>query len=1153
MERFKIYKASAGSGKTYTLVRHYIETAIAVGSDVETRFSHILAITFTNKAANGMKERIMKRLYDIVTGDEESIPFVEEIADHLSLTADEVVARCSRLQTAILHNYSNFAVSTIDSFVLRLARTFAYEFHLPLNFDVMLEDKDLMISCVDELLSQAGHEGMEELTKVLCAYIENRMEDGKSYNVERQLVELAKEILKEETPKYLSQLTRLHFNDFLTLHRRLADDNRQVERQLKAHAVAIVDACKEEGLGVDDFPYKASGAFGYFLRFAHGDMQGINSPSRRAADCAAKGVFYAKSAPQNTRERIEKVTPLIISHYEAMQQIIEKERLSYNGRIQILANLYGLALLNRIGVIKSDYYAENESVHISEFNKCISDMIADEPAPFIYERVGSRYFCYLIDEFQDTSRMQFHNFYPLIDEAVSHGGAAGKGYVSLVVGDTKQAIYRFRQGDVRQFVRLPQVQLDEEHTVTIPDAVVEHLKCNYRTRGNVVEFNNRFFEWAVRNHFADNPELQQVYLGNETGRVELVQQAVKSGGWVSIRFVAPKQFNEQILAAIRHQVDDLHYKYGDILVLARDNATLVEISNYLSDNIQDPTFRLETSESFILSNSKVVLLLKEALTYLNDNKDRVAALQVLLLLDEIRGHNGSDADRLWRLRQCQYDLEAFFRDGNADNGSTANGNAANESTVNGNAANEIDANEYTTKENTANGVSETAPSEGIVFPVGKLRALSLYDCCEELLRGFGLQGRENGYVAAFLNMTANYVQHHSSDLGAFVSYLDDHLAKVSCATAPDENALQLMTIHKAKGLEAKIVIYALPDPGVHQSKLWVNITDDEAQQLFPAPCDNAAGKKESDASDGAKMASGNSDDGSKRIALPVAYVNVQKNESTFSSRFHEEALMEEMDRMNVFYVAMTRPMEKLIVVAEDVKSTEKENIALLRAYVTRSDSEFAEQEGSYVFGEDTQAKEEQQGKEEPQAKEEQQGKENAGQQDGATEEQPGVMDNVVFPQWTDRVAIASQSDDLLSPYDIDSRRYGVIVHDLMAHIMTAADVEPVVKRYCSQYRLADDVAEGMMARINSMMSDADNRRFFDGRWKVRCEIPMGVSGEVRRPDRVIFMDGETWVVDFKTGAYDKKLHQKYEKQVQGYVDAIAAMGYPNVRGKILYL
>lgn len=1084
-KRFIICKASAGAGKTYTLVRHYIATAISSPSHLQERFESILAITFTNKAANEMKERIMNTLHGIVVGVHSYDNMLADLSKELNIDTEEVRRRCDVLQSAILHDYSNFAVSTIDSFVYRLVRTFAYELHLPLNFNVLIDDQEMLQSCVDELMTMVGSrtvsaeeptkdKNTEELTRMLCAYVESRMDDGKSFHIENSLLKLAKEVLKEETPIFLNQLESITPTGFIELYRQYTEENRRFEQTLTQKGREVVEACKAAGLTAEDFVYKEAGFYGYFLHFADGDMQGVNKTSARAESVAATGVAYVRNAPPDVKDRVMSVTPTMVAAYESMQQLIKRERKEYNSRNMVLANLYGMALLNTLRQIKERYYSGNESVHISEFNKRIAEQIMGEPAPFIYERVGNRYMSYLIDEFQDTSRLQFKNFIPLIVEALSR--TAGGGLSSLIVGDGKQAIYRFRQGDVRQFINLPQVEDPNDSHILAENTVVIERNQNYRTLANIVEFNNRFFEWVVCTRFAkqnendpntaDNPWLQRLYIGDSNRpKAALVQEPQHEGGHVRLRFCPREELCQNILSSVRRQVDELHYSYGDIMILARDNATLTEISNFLVANIDDPRFRLLTSESFLLSNSQVVLFVQAVLRSLQNPDDRVAAVSVVRIYTNIVSPS-SDGSCFHRLRQCHFDLQSFFD-----------------------------------QENQRAASGESTCFQSIQYNAAHLRSLSLYDCCEAIVRGFHLEGRDTTYVASLYNYVLSFMQHHHSDLQAFNTWLEAKIDKLSSSTADDPNALRLMTIHKAKGLEGNIVMVAMPAPSTHMTQMWVDMKPYASND--------------------------------KALHLPVAYVNMQQNESFFSPVFDAERQMSDMDRVNLLYVALTRPRQKLCVFCEQSNASGNGSIALLRDFaVTEGSQLVSEEEGCYTIGEDfvnpSQRKE--------------------------TEQPPAPdIEDIVFPSWEKRVAIAEQSQSVLSPLEDDSRRWGIVIHDLLAHMTTYEDVDPVVDDYCASHDFDETVGALLKTRIHKMMSSEENRKYFAPGNKVLCEASLVVDGSVRRPDRIVFNPDKTWIVDFKTGGYSPQKHTDYLRQVDEYVKAVSRMGYPNVKGSILYL
>ena len=1058
MARFIVCRASAGSGKTYTLVRQFIEAAISSAEELRYRFGHILAITFTNKAANGMKDRIMSKLHAIVIDSASESRLIGQMVSHLGIDEKEVVRRCAVLESSILHNYSQLSVCTIDSFVHRLVKTFAHDLHLPMNFSVLIQNDDLLKYLVDELMSLVGKEGEEKLTQVLCSFAESRMESGQNYNVEKQIKDLSEQIFREETPEYLAELSKMDLSDFMEVHRRLVGETKAYETALVAASRRFTEACAAKGLTVDDFPSKGTGVYAFFARIADGNLSKINDSHKRVDAAYDDNRLWGKSTPEALRAPLDAVLPEYRAAYETFNDGLSK----YNTRKLLLSDLYSLALLNRISKIKDNYYDENEIVHISEFNKRIADEVVGEPTPFIYERIGSHYYNYLIDEFQDTSKLQWQNFVPLLDEAMTYDfrpGTAEPGTQSLVVGDGKQAIYRFRQGDVRQFVQLPKVDSPDGRGKLLQHKDfyrIDSLQSNYRTLANIVQFNNRFFKSIIDGPFAANPELQRLYIGDGTSeKPDLWQQPVKDGGYVGVTFSDSEALYADILEAVRHQVDDLHYDYGDIMILARKNATLTEIADYFNTHSPEAPIPMVSSESFVLSNSQAVLLVLSLLEYLYDRRNRVAAVEALSLIIEngcLKPDSAGDANALlWQLRANGYDL------------------------------------------------SQLLSPYGIELNTGYLISLSLYDCCEELLRRFNLQGRD---TATLLNVVCEFEQRNGSDLGALITYLDDNLPRLSSSTASNLNAVQLMTIHKAKGLEAKIVICVMPDKRLPNSRIWVKVKDKDS------------------------------------LGLPVAFVNLQRTQSDFTDAFDEEYLLEEMDRINNLYVALTRPEQKLLLFCENRKKWNDSNddITLIHTFAT-TDSEFRQSsDNTYSIGTDF---------EKPQAV-----RSEADTDASASEIE---INRIAYPAWQDRISIAAQNQALLSTLQTDSRRYGIIVHDLLAHIGTVDEVDSVVAAYCADNHIADADARSIAQRIKAMMQKEENRPFFDPQYSVKCEAPIAVYGEVRRPDRIVFAPDRTWVVDFKTGTYADDSHRKYQRQVAEYAAALTAMGYPNVQPVIIYL
>jgi len=1035
--RFIICRASAGSGKTYTLVRQYLLLSFA-GREEEmaSRFKRILAITFTNKAANEMKERILREL-DAMAARGADTPMGADIAARMQLDSDTLRRYAREVRRGVLHGYSDFAVCTIDSFVHRIVRTFAHDLGLPLNFDVQVDNDELIQNAVEELMTLAGTEGQEELTEVLCDFAESRMADGKSYMIERELAELAGELFKERTPHYLGLLKDIESPQFGEMQRSMAAANRAYERQMRALGQEGMDTIAEAGLAEADFYHGTTGAGAYFRKLAEGQLCSPNSYV--AAYLEGDKLGSAKCTPA-VKDRLEEARPRLREIEGSIARLREGEGVLYNSRKLLLKNIYTLALLNKMNQLVERYARENEVVHISEFNRRIAEVVQDEPAPFIYERIGNRYSNYLIDEFQDTSRLQWQNLVPLVENGV------GGGHTSLVVGDGKQAIYRFRQGDVGQFVMLPAVDnavhgrlLERPGT-----GVVEQLGRNFRSARGIVEFNNSFFEWAVSQRFADNAELHDIYIGpgNEPS---LRQEAVKEGGYVQAGFWEEEKDRTALWDEMATDIADLTsrlgYSLSDITVLARTNRILAEVTEHFTRK----GIAVVSNESFLLSGSSTVMLMRSVLQYLLDNGNRAAAARVVMYLNEMG------------LTDIRLD-DVFLDQGQAVN------------------------------------LDRLLQQQGLELDCNRLRTMGLYDCCEEMLRMLHLDGHETAYTSTFLNVVARYAGSHRLDVAEFLEWFDEQKDRLSTNTAADLDAVRLMTIHKAKGLEAPVVLYPVLNERPRQDAIWVETEPTEA------------------------------------LPLPTGLVHPKEGEPTvFDAQYDEERRKTDMDNVNVLYVALTRPKEKLMLYCQKPKKAEgKGYTSLLMDYFEGRADAAAVREGVVGIGE------------------------NSPKQAAHAEGQQAEtihLGSSVYPDWTDRIAIAEQASKALDRLEGEAVRHGNRVHEILARVFSADDLQGALDSYATLNHLDSEDVASLRTTLEGMMAQPEVARFFDPSCEAKTECDIVWQGEVIRPDRIVYTPQGVCVVDYKTGR--PTLENKM--QVMHYCDALRAMGHATVRGYLLYI
>ena len=525
---FVICKAAAGSGKTFNLVKEYLKLAMAGGmAGVETRFRGILAITFTNKAANEMKERVMDTLGELenygIDPDKSKMgtPLLEALNAERPASLPpfdewQLKQMASRLRGAILHRYSDLSVCTIDSFMHRVVRTFAHDLGQPVNFEVMIEQDDLIEQAVTRLMSLVGTEGNETLTDVVQHFAVSRMENEKGFDIEWSLRKLAEQLFSEGTDSYLDSLRKYSMQDYVEMYRRYEADNHMFLKKMESLGKEAMALLASAGMSVERCAWGKNGFYTFFKKMSQLEQtlreRQTYMPSSRVT-AVFESVDYGGAVlckDKSLTAEADRIAPRLLKIYNEIVKGLGEEMTDYNTRAVLLRELYSMALLGELDRQLHGYAKENEVVHLSDFNRLINKIVQEEPAPFIYERLGNRYHHFLIDEFQDTSVLQWQNLVPLLDNGV------GQGQESLVVGDGKQAIYRFRQGDVRQFVALPKVEGLKLHGAALSQPGnyrMQHLDVNFRTADAVVDFNNDFFSWLVRNRYSDNALARKIYLG----------------------------------------------------------------------------------------------------------------------------------------------------------------------------------------------------------------------------------------------------------------------------------------------------------------------------------------------------------------------------------------------------------------------------------------------------------------------------------------------------------------------------------------------------------------------------------------------------------------------------------------------------------------
>ena len=875
---FKIYSSSAGSGKTYTLTREYIR--LALHPDNDSYFRHILAVTFTNAAAAEMKDRILGMLRTFAAGINhpmlkdilaEEYPQLQPGTELYQLKMRQLQGRAARIFTRILHDYSDFSVMTIDSFMSRLVNSFTDELGLPHGFETRL-DSDLLTEAIERLLAKIGLEGQEPLTRLLeNYYLEHAREEGSWGTLPRQMESVAADLLNEQSYLSMTRVSDLTLTDWQQIRQQIVRFVKSQENEIQTAASRAMDLMAGAGLTEKDFYYSGRGIYGYFQHRSQGEKC-WEAPNSYVCKTILEGVWAAKKIALSAQNAIDGLSSLLHECYKAIERI----RKDHGARValykSIVPQLYNLSLLNEIKHEFDLLLRKNNQVHISEFNRRVMDIILRDPVPFIFERLGDKYFHILIDEFQDTSRLQFANLLPLIDNSLANG------YFNLIVGDVKQAIYRFRGGDMELLLRLTHQQAEilhqlyEPHGAFLSDrlfqvrsqTLLSRLVVNRRSYREITGFNNDFFGFLSRSQEETSPLLKSVYdehFRQETG------EHTPTGGHVEIEFFeedaaqetpdAPDAQGNRTIGLVGALCSE-GYAWRDIAILCRYKKDAAQLARWL----EQEGIPLVSDDSLLLSNSSHIALLIAFIRVIyaptHRNYRLEAALQFLHVVLK-KNPEGSDLEQIV-LMSKEPDLDSFLR---------------------------------------------YFADHGYVFEAGELESLGIYELCEQLIAGFHLNKDKNEtrYLFRFLDEVLKFETTRVNHLGDFLTWWEKTASGLSIAAPLDTDAVRITTIHKSKGLEYPVVIIpyadwkATPKPG---SRLWIDLGEVEFEEL------NAQGRR-----------------------LLSAGVSFTKSllETPVQKQYEDEVERVLVENINLTYVAFTRPVQRMYILAAQPVATKDGKMA----------------------------------------------------------------------------------------------------------------------------------------------------------------------------------------------------------------------------------
>ena len=769
---FSIYDASAGSGKTYTLVKEYLK--IILLSKKQDAYRNILAITFTNKAVHEMKSRVVDNLSEFAKENpsDKALDLIQVISSETGLSLFDIKEKAKGIIKNLIHNYAAFDISTIDKFTHKVIRAFAHDLNLPITFDVSLDTENLLTEAVDAIIAQAGED--ETLTNLLVNFTMEKTDDDKSWDVSREIMETGKLILNENNQEEISHFNNKSISEFVEIKNKLVEFCKDIEAETIAQATDALLLIDKNGIDVKSF----SG--GYFPKHLISIQEGKFNANNKTYH-EFEDIKINKTAKDGAI--IESIIPELLAILKSIYTKFEKK----NFYEAFLKNITPLSLMNTLSNKLQEIQKEQNILSIAEFNKLINEQIQNQPAPFIYERLGEKYKHFFIDEFQDTSEMQWQNLIPLIDNALSSEDLDGTRGSLMIVGDPKQSIYRWRGGKAEQFIELSK----NENPFVNPEKELFPLGTNWRSYENVIDFNNKFFKFLA-SKFA-NSNYKDLYENHS--RQEFNS---KKGGYVNISFI-PKIDKEEVSDDESLDKNDLYleatlntitkikangFSYKDIVILTRNKKPGTAIANHLIEN----GIPIVSSESLLLGASSEVQTCIYILRYLKNINDLESKANFLYYLAKNLQQKLPVHDFIAKGMELKNELE--FQ----------------------NWLTEID----------------------VDFSFQNIRKKALYEATEIIISKVILVEKRNAYVQYFLDLILEHDLKKQSGISDFLFYWENNSEKLSIPSPEGNDAVRIMTIHKSKGLEFPVVIFPFAEQNYSQNlgdKIW--IAADEVQIGLP--------------------------------------------------------------------------------------------------------------------------------------------------------------------------------------------------------------------------------------------------------------------------------------------------------------------------------
>lgn len=1077
-----VYKASAGSGKTFTLASEYITLVVKNPQD----YKKILAVTFTNKATQEMKTRILSQLYGIAHKLPDSQAYYEQVLQKTGFPEQTIRENAAEALSLLTHHYNEFCVQTIDAFFQSVLRNLARELNLTANLRIDLNDEQVEAQAVDELINSL-EEG-EEVLSWIRDYIDKNIEDDKGWNVIGQIKDFGKNIFKDFYKDHKAELDNRFreesfFDDLITdLRRRRKESPKKVKEQAGKLLQKISDA------GIDT-SYFIKGLYGYITKLVENEPTD-EGPSANVLKCLeSPDNWLLKKCPAGEKERISAF--ISESWYDdllLLEQYRKECWKEYQSSNLTLKHLSQLRLLHAISGAVDEINKDTNRFMLSNTQSLLSTLMKDSDTPFVFEKMGAYLKHIMIDEFQDTSTIQWNNFRKLLDNCMAQIESH-----NLIVGDVKQSIYRWRQGDWKLLNNI-------EYDFSEEQIKIEPLETNYRSEENIIRFNNAFFTQAV---IQTVKELESDDIKGAAQLIEAYKEIEQKPrkddgkGFVHIKLFpydkkAVSEYNENVLNELVSNIRELlnrGYKQKDIAILVRSKGVIQDIADKFQSEFGTDV-SIVSDEAFQLDASLAVNVIIAALRLLTHPDDKLTESKLVKLYQQQVIQSDKDNNALF-VDEGERELKSFL------------------------------------------------PS-GYVNKFDFLLRLSLVDLVDEIYSLFNLGSLEgqSAYVCTFYDTLNEYLRDHPADIDDFIEEWEDSLSS-NTIQSDEVDGIRLITIHKSKGLEYDNVLIPFCDwglektvgntiwcPGDNKEKPYGELPlipidfskkmigtvfeDDYKEEHLQNTVDNMnllyvaftrAGKnlfitgKKASKTTFTKLQNGNTaTDRSQIIQLVIDDLANELPGATIDDAGDKEAISFDFGTL----LDCEQRVDKEKSTENPFELTPKTHKLKIETFPHPVSFRQSNKSHDFINGED------------------------------------------IDPSDANRYI-----------------KVGNILHQLFSTILTEDDIEPRLKELEQEGVIYNDevTSRELQNKIANALMNEKVKDWFSSRWKLFNECTIlnydKESGDIHehRPDRVMTDGKEIIVVDFKFG----KPREEYHEQVQRYMTLLMRMGYEKVSGYIWYV